>query len=789
MNPSTFEILMRLGAGTPIAGLCKDLGWDRPRFDAWWREECRRRVPRLTGSLRLAGLNGSVRVGRDGTGVPHVRAETSQDLFFGFGFATAQDRLFQLDHQRRKARGRLAEVLGEQALESDILHRTLDLSGIAAREWDALPEEVRDLLQAYTDGINAFLEATADVDLPIEFGLLGYRPEPWQPTDSLAVLGEFRWYLTGRFPVLVVPELVRRAVGDGPLYQAFLPGEIDEESILHPGEFPTVPGSGKPCPEGGSEGPGSNNWVVAGARTATGSPLVASDPHIPFAAVSWWQEVCLDGGGFHVLGVALAGVPAVMIGRNRDVAWGITNNICSQRDLYQEKEDPAHPGCFLHDGRWEPATVREETFTVRGKEPVRRTVRSSRNGPLVDDLLPVAARSTGPVSVRWLGFEPCGFLTAMLGMNRARTCAEFREATRPWLVPTFSLVYADRTGTIAYHAAGGIPIREVPSRGYRPGWDPAHQWQGMIPFEDMPCVADPQRGWVATANNRVAGDDFPYPLSGVWASGYRARRCREFLESHPRLTVEDCRTLQLDCLSLRAVEGLPPLLAVLADDGDPSVRQAFGLLERWNGRMERTSVPAAIFDVFFARWCRTVCAARLRAEAVDLASGLAPGLAGRLLHDDPHGWFADADRVAAMHRTFRESLREMTERLGPDMEDWAWGNLHRLQQPHFLSGRGDLGELLDLSGMPIDGNTACTCSNQSDAEHRAWLGAGYRMVADLADPETNLLAVEIAGSSGHPGSPHYADQLESWGCGEYRPIGIGQSLVGELLIEPAKSEA
>ena len=389
MTPSA-DWLPRLGAGEPIARLCAEVGIDRRAFDAWWQSECRRRVPPTAGARDLPGLSGPVRIARDPRGVPHVSAAADRDLFFGFGFAVAQDRLFQLDHIRRKASGRLAEVLGPEGVESDRLFRTLDLAGLAEREWARLPAETRDLVAAYAAGVDAVVAESRD-DPPVEFDLLDYRPEPWRPVDCLLVLNEFRWYLTVRFPVIAVPELVKRAVGSGPLFREFTTGEADEESILHPGEYP--PGRRRNADGGGGEeSPGSNNWVLAGGRTTTGSPVVASDPHIPFAAVSIWYQVVLCGGAFHVAGASLAGVPAVMLGRTPRVAWGITNNICSLRDLYQEKTDPAHPGCFLFDGKWEKARERQETIRVRGAADATFTVRASRNGPIVDDVLPPAAR-------------------------------------------------------------------------------------------------------------------------------------------------------------------------------------------------------------------------------------------------------------------------------------------------------------------------------------------------------------------------------------------------------------
>lgn len=435
MKLSSKTMLRRLGAGEAIAAVCEAAGISRGEFDAWWGAEAASRVPEPGGTRRVAGeIRADIQ--RDEWGIPHVSAETDESLFFGFGYAMAQDRLFQLDYLRRKASGTLSEILGADGLELDTIARTVGLRRIAEAEWLGTPAETRALLTAFAAGINALIEESR-ARLPIEFDLLDYEPAPWSPVDSLAIAGELRYYLTVRFPVIAIPELAKRTLGEGPLYEAFLQGEADDESILPPGSYPArrlgVEPVGAPIgwPVGDpEEGRGSNNWVLAGTRTTTGRPLVASDPHIAFAAVSCWYEVHLAGGSFHVAGTAYAGIPAVFFGRTERVAWGITNNICSQRDLYQERTDAAHPGCFLYDGRWEPARERVEEIRVKGGPPVRRVIRFSRNGPIVDELLPPAARHTGPVSLRWLGATSCGWLTSLLGMNRARSADELRAALR-----------------------------------------------------------------------------------------------------------------------------------------------------------------------------------------------------------------------------------------------------------------------------------------------------------------------------------------------------------------------
>ncbi|HEX5271385.1 MAG TPA: penicillin acylase family protein [Gemmataceae bacterium] len=809
MPLSSRDMLRRLGAGETIADVCAAAGLDRAQFDAWWRAEAAARVPDPAGARRAA-VRRAVRIERDRWGVPSIYAEDDEDLFFGFGYAMAQDRLFQLDYLRRRGSGRLAEVLGAEGtdldllarvvgfksvFELDLLARTVGLRRIAERQWAAQSGEARRLVTAFSAGVNALIDETRDRP-PIEFDLLDYRPEAWSPIDCLTVAVEFAWYLTGRFPVIVIPELAKRALGDGPLYRALLEGEADDESILPPGSYPRVRRPVEPVgrsvsdPQGAE---GSNNWVIAGRRSASGRPLVASDPHVPFDAVSWWYEVHLCGGSFHVAGMAYAGVPAVMFGRTEGVAWGCTNNICSQRDLYRERADPAQPGCFLYDGRWEPWRERAEVIDIKGGDPARKTIRYSRNGPVVDEVLPPPARGTGPVSLRWLGDSAASWLPALLAMDRARSAEEFREALRSWEVPTFCVVYADADGHVGYQATGRVPVRAAWERGYRPGWDPAHRWQGVIPFDGMPRLADPPRGWVATANNRVAADDFPYPLSGTWSDGHRARRVRQMIEEREGagMARADCAAMHQDAMSPRAARAVPALLAEPALTTSPSaeVREAMRHLAAWDFRMEPDRVGAAIFDVFFSLWTKAVVRERFDGETAALLAGGAGGLAARLLEGDPPGWFRAGRRESAINETMHEAIGYLAKRLGPDVAGWTWGRLHTMPLRHVLSGRGDLGPLLDQGGLPVKGDMTTVCNTGLGAAFEARAGANYRLIADFGDPLPTLWAVDASSESGHPGSPHYRDQLEGWARGEYHALPLdreaaGKGAVARLVLEP-----
>lgn len=787
MQLSSQTMLQKLGAGEAIASLCAAAGLTREQFDVWWQGACTARVPSMQGT-QLAGVSAAVEIVRDQAGIPHIFAENDTDLFLGLGVALAQDRLWQLDYLRRKANGRLAEILGAEALPQDLLSRTVGLHRIAAQEVAQLPAETLHLLEALAHGINLVIEGA---QWPIEFALLDYAPEPWRPIDSVAIWVEFRWYLTGRLPVIALPELARRALGNDPLFQAFLTPEAGEESIVPPGSYPAAPigaeavGSAVGDPE---EGVGSNNWVVDGQHTYSGAPLLASDPHVPFGALSWWYEAHLCGGSFNVTGATYIGVPTVLFGCNSQVAWGLTNNICSQRDLYQEQTDPAHPGCFLYDGQWEPAHERVETIQVRGGMPVQKTVRSSRNGPLVDELLPEPAQGTGPVALRWLGASGCNEITPLLNANRAPDCETFRAALHDWRSPTFSFVFADTAGAIGYQCVGRIPIRHTWERGYRPGWEPAHQWQELIPYAGMPALTNPPTGWIRTANNRTAPADFPYPLSGTWSSGHRAERIRHMLEAQERFDQADFVRMHYDVRSQRAAEAVPPLLAVLTNVYDAQVQTAVAILQSWDYRMEPEQIGAALFEVFFRQWSRTVAAARFDGATAALMAEVIGGLALTLLTTDKAGWFATHDREKQIVAAFQATLGELTSRLGPDMSQWTWGRLHKITLHHPLTMRGDLATLLDRGGQALSGNAYTVCNTGSDPNYEANTGASYRLIADLSSSPPVLWGMDTAGQSGHPGSEHYCGQLRSWLAGEYHPLPLHRAEITEaqrLVLQPS----
>jgi penicillin amidase len=758
--------LTMLGGGASIAELCRVTGMERAEFLDRWEAECRRRVPRMSGS-QTGRVVAAVTIRRDRWSVPHIEASTDTDLFFGYGYATAQDRRFQLDYERRIGLGRLAEVLGRSALESDRTARIVDLPGIAEREWAGLNAETADLLASFSAGINAATEQAEA--LPIEFDLLDYSPEPWRPLDSIAIAGAFRWYLTGRLPVLTVPELLKGELAGTGLYRWLMATEHDAVDAI------VVP-SGASAPTRAAvsldpeQGIGSNNWALSGKRTANGASMVAGDPHIAFGAVSCWYEARLHGDSFDTAGIGYVGVPGFLFGRNALTAWSVTNNLCSQRDLYREIAHPNDELSYLYDGKWESVTERREKVEVRGEQSAELVVRSTRNGPIVDSLLPALATEAGSVSLRWLGTERCDWIAALLRLNRVSSARDVPEAVRGWLVPTFNLIVGDTSGHLEYHATGRLPVRDIPERGYRPGSDPAHTWREWIPIDAMPRAVDPSEGWIASANNRNVAENYPYELGGVWDQPYRARRIGELLAAKDRHTVEELGSIQQDVVSLRARECLPSLLATLGNVAPtPPIEFAISRLTGWDGHMTVDSIAASLFEVFLDRWTNATVAERVRPELRSIVHGSLRAVATRLLIEDPLGWFQAGRRTAAIAEAMTAAVGSLGQRFGPDPTGWAWGKLHRLRLRHSLSA-GDLGELLDRGDLAVPGTNVTVFNTGLGPDFDSPGGANFRILVDLSVSPAEYHAIDAQGQSGHPGSPHYGDQTAEWLAGRYRRV-------------------
>jgi penicillin amidase len=812
------ELLAALQGKREVAEVCRAAGIGEAEFAAARQAYLQQRLPAVEVRLETA-VQGPVEILCDQAGVPHIYAGTTPDLYFGLGFATAQDRLWQLDRLRRRGMGRQAEILGPEYVRTDLLHRTVGIDRIAAAEGARLDEATRLVVEAYVGGINRHIEMCLAGQghrgqqgsggrnagshgvrpaLPIEFAILDYEPEPFTVQDVIAILRGMWWSLNGRLENLAAAEAARLLPTEE-LRQAYLTPEAPEERILPPGSAPASGGSGT------GDATGSNNWAVAGQRLPSGKAILCSDPHQPFWLPGSWYEYAVHGPQDDAAGAGHPGVPGLWWGTNGAIAWGLTNNAASTRDLYVEETDPHDPRRYRDAGTWRHFEERVVEIAVRGAEPQRHVIRATVRGPLVEAFLPTvspaALGAPAPLSLRWVGLEHLDDLRALLAIGRARNWEAFRRALRDWAIPVFNFGYADHTGRVGYQCAGRIPIRGRARYGYREAGEPADAWRGYVPFEQLPRLEEPPAGYIASANQRVASDDYPYTpqaFYGAWASGHRAARLRQVLHGTGQLNLQAMLALQNDVKGTRAERLCPPLLRRLAagpagdapggaggpaasrpegtPPADPHVRLLYDLLRHWNYRYSLDSAAPTVFETFMYVWQEHVAAERFDPRLLPLVRGQG-SVAAQLIETGTLPWVAGGAPAlhAALQHAARATIDRLRQRFGPDPAAWRWGTVHLAHWRHPLSNPATA-PLFDLGPVPVDGGQDTVRNTGCSPTLGATSGAEYRLVVDFATPE-RFYAVQNAGNSGQPGSRHYAGQLPLWLAADYHVVHLQRPAV------------
>ncbi|WP_322800047.1 penicillin acylase family protein [Thermoflexus sp.] len=745
--------------------------------------------------FRLDGLQAPVEIRFDEWGIPHIEARTLLDLFFAQGFVHGRDRGWQMRFNRLVALGRLSEVFGPMGLEMDRFARGIGWAEHARAGLQRLPADPRRLLEAYAAGVTA---AFRGGPAGPEDRLIPLPDFPWAPEHSAAWGLMIAWSLSWNWDSELCRVAMARALGERA-------ADLEPEAIF--GEtalFPETMGI-EPMAErllgmyaalarwlGPREGIGSNNWVVAGSRTATGFPILANDPHLPLSLPSIWYEqhlVC-EPEGFAVAGVTAPGLPGVVLGHNHAIAWGATAVIADTQDWFIERFDPEDPLRYETPDGWARVEVREIEIRVRGKRaPERFCVRVTRHGPVLTDGLPEYEPGGIPwpqlgLALAWAGAQAETWLEAILRLNRAHDWESFREALRYWPGPVLNFVYADREGHIGYQMAGRIPIRR---RGHGlvpvPGWSGEYDWIGEIPFEALPSVFDPPEGMLVTANHRIVGSRYPYFISAEWMPDHRARRIRERLESTPRLTAADCLTIQADVVSLAAREWKPWLAQV--EPADEEEAWLLAQVRAWDGRMDPGGVAPTIVAAVEWMLLRQLLKPRLgstwRRYLGEPLNAFLPGqsfyrtaphaLREILRRGDPF-WLGERPAVAWVSEAFREAVRWLRGRLGKNPARWTWGRVHRVTLRHVLGQAPVLAPFFNRGPFPLggDGDTPLQAGFQGN-QFGGPLGAlpSWRFVADLQDWD-RCLAVLPGGQGGSPASPYYFDQFALWHEGRARPM-------------------
>lgn len=732
--------------------------------------------PVIEGELTVSVLQEDVEVVRDEDGVPHIEAQSDADLYRAQGYVQAQDRLFQMDLARRQAGGRLAEVVGAGAVENDKFFRTFSLRDAAERSWDGYNTTSKQVLEWFAEGVNAFIE---EGRLSYEFKLLGYEPEPWTPVDSLTIGKYMAYDLGGNWSLLAFRHW---AVNH-------LPEEQVEELIVdYPEEARSVIEANKemevkvtdafPVELIPNEFNGSNNWVVAGKKSETGAPLLADDPHLGLGTPSIWYQMHLQSPEQNVSGVIFAGVPGIILGHNEDVAWGVTNVNPQVQDLYIEKQNPEDPYEFLYDGEYYKAQVRDEPIRVKDGETVDFEVIVTKHGPVISELV-FDEEPVGEVfSMQWTALEPTRELQAVLGFNKSENWSDFDLALRDFMAPAQNFVFADTSGTIAYRANGNIPIRKIGEGKLPvPGDSSDYGWEGYIPYEELPTVINPEEGYIATANNEIVGEEYPYYITDFWAQPYRFERIVDLLEAKDKLSVQDMKDIQMDTVNLYAAEFLPLFLKTIKEaDAEGDYDEAVSSLEKWDYNETTDSHEALIFNFLIEELKETLFAGAMPEDVYKMMPGkyqMMDNMLRAAYKGEEGVWIQEAGGLEALvFGAFERAMEELREAYGNDFEKWAWGAFHQLTFDHSIAAANDLvAWYLNPEARPVGGSRSTVQAAGNRVNGEVNHGASWRFVVDLGDL-SKADHIVGPGQSGHKKSEWYHDQVDAWVEGDYHTTRI-----------------
>ena len=765
----------------------------------------RNTVPSPRGTLAMPGLSEPVEVVRDREGVPHIFAKTSNDLYMALGFVHAQDRLWQMEMQRRTGQGRLSEIFGERTFSADVFLRTLDLYGHAERSLSTLPADAAKALEAYARGVNAFLTrpvGSLEPRLPPEFLLLRHQPQPWRPADSIVIIKLMALSLSMNINqeilrlTLAAQGLTSAEIEDlMPLDAADAPPPLPEIADLYP-----LKRTGAAVRRADASdvlealiGTGaSNNWVVSGARTHSGKPLLANDPHLRLEAPAIWYlahlALQLPGGGTaNAAGASLSGVPLIVLGRGDNVAWGFTNTGTDVEDIFIEKVNPENPREYLTPEGWLPFSVEEMTIAVKdaGVRKVER--RRTRHGPVLPGFyrnLEGLLAANHVAALRWTALsDDDTTLAAGLFDPSMKSVTDYMERMRLFLVPMQSMVVADTSGRIGMIAPGRVPVRDpankVAGRAPVPGWDATYDWKGYLKFDSLPREDNPNVGAIGTANARMVDPEYPHLLTYDWEPAFRQQRIKQLIFDADKHDMASMRAAQTDVLSL-AVLKLQPLMIAAAQAAGSVEHAVLDQITVWDGTMRADRPEPLIFTAWMREAVRAIYRDDL-GEAFDRYLGSRAVALIRLLEGRATSRDWCDDRTTPEHETcstvlagaLNRALHDLQLRYGGDRSKWRWGQAHTAFSEHRPFGLvGGLAPFFNVE-VPSGGGNYTLNRGQSDfgtdqpfANRHA---ASFRAIYDLADLDHSLY-IQTTGQSGNPLSPFYRSFATRWSKGEYIEI-------------------
>lgn len=793
-----------------------------------------RALPQTGGKLAVAGLQQRVTVERDQWGVPSITASTLHDVLFAQGYVTAQDRLFQMELNRRIAQGRLAETFGaghnNEFINADILLRTLGLYHTAQTQVASSDPASRALLQAYADGVNAFL-ASHQGNLPLEFTFLGITPAPWTPADVFATGSTIALSLDSAWYYKYTRALLQTKVGKSVANELFPPYPDTNPTLLSPPSTSseTAAHASLSMPDLATLPPdllngvaaihallgstsasfGSNDWVIDGTRTISGKPLLANDPHLAISMPATWYEIALRGPGLNVIGFSLPGTPGVLVGHNDHIAWGVTNVEADNTDLYIETLDPVHhPGQYLYNHQWLPLQIHRETISIRNEsKPLTIFISATADGPIlnsaVNDL-----KHFAPISLKWTLLQPAYTLGGFMQLDFAANWSQFLAALANISISQ-NFVYADSEGNIGYRMSGMLPIRPDENTLLPvDGSVSTYAWRGYVPQAKMPVLFNPPTHMIVTANNRIVPDTYPFYVTAYWDQGYRAKRISDLLDVTPRLSIADFERIQADVYSIPAAEITPFFVtAGLAASGDAA--EGAGLLQNWDKTMTQVSAVASIFEVTAGVLLRETLEPLLGKQLYTIYTSnyLSSGLFSLLINllSKPSAPFfgisgqnqsnASAKRDAAIAHALAEAVKQLRTQFGPDLSQWSWGKLHMAHFDHPLASVTPLNLIFAVSPLERPGDSVTVNIGGDDSffadppDYNQNTVSSMREIIDLSNFDNSLWII-TTGESGQPFSVHYSDLIPLWNQNHYQQMNFssqaeGKAMKAVLVIEPS----
>jgi penicillin G amidase len=741
-------------------------------------------IPDYNKNQEISGLTEEVTIFRDEYGVPHIYAKNESDLYLATGYVMAQDRLWQMDLLRRVTQGRLSEILGKSQVNTDLLMRALRISEKSEKIFEKASPEIVGALKSFAEGMNLYMKSHP---LPPEFKVLGYRPENWEPLHSINLIGYMAWDLSSGWGAemtlrRVAKEVSKEQIADliPRLANHKTPVFTDFKSpLMKEGE--NLLSSSYELEKLGLEiFSGSNNWAVSGKKSKTGKPLMANDMHLGLNAPGIWYQMHQSvEGKLNVTGVAVPGQPFVVAGHNDSIAWGMTNVMVDDLDFYAETLN-ADSTKYLLNGEWKALEIRNEVIKTKEGEDFVIPLRFTHRGPIVNRF---KQEKETPLSIHWLGNEMSNEVQSICLLNRARNWNDFRDAVRTFVSVSQNIVYADAAGNIGLQTSAGIPVREGNGIDIYPGDTTRYDWKGIVPFEELPYEYNPPRGYVSSANNKTVPDDYPYYISNWFATSSRIDRIREMLEEKELFGIGDFQQMQSDFKAKTAVKFVPLFLDALVHAGNWNETEAAALvkLEKWDFKLTKESQAASIFEILYRKTMENLIVDDVDSvlfKSFKNERVLIENLLINIADEKTSEWIDDKRTPQKeifndiVIRSFRETVTDLTARLGKDAEKWQWGKIHSFTLSHPLGSLKILDKLLNLNRgpfeMPGSFHTVCPYSYSYGNLYKTNHGASHRHIFDTSDWDASKTVIPT-GESGIPASKFYLNQTELYISNTYHP--------------------